>query len=85
MVDQDQYDLYQDGTTVKMRVRYNGGLIESGFYYFAEFDIRGKLSAMKWGELAGANRTMEFSILGEKDTEIASDLRMRIQTDTTAL
>jgi hypothetical protein len=85
MVDQDQYDLYKNGTTVKMRVRYNGGLIEAGFYYFVEFDIRGKLSAMKWGELAGANRTMEFSILGEKDAEIASDLRVRVQTDTAVL
>lgn len=85
VADQTQYDLYQNGTTVKLRVRYNGSLIESGFYNFAEFDITGKMSGLKWGALVGANRTMEFSIMGEKDAQIASDLRVRVQRIGTTL
>lgn len=85
MRDQAQYTLYENGTDVKMRVRWNGPLIEAGFYHYVEQDIYGKLRAFSWGELEGVNRTMEFTVMGVKNAALGSDTRVAVQTTKTGL
>lgn len=86
LTDTTQTALFIAGTSVKMRVRFNGRtLIEAGFYPFVEFDIQGMLRDLSWGELEGTNRTVEFKIMGVRSSQISSDARMRVQNSSTAL
>lgn len=84
-VDQDEYDKFKDGVDVKARVRFNGAEIETGFRYFVEWDIYGKLTDPSWGELEGSNRTLELTIVGEENASVGSDLVLRVQNINTAL
>lgn len=86
LADTVQTALFVAGTTVKCRVRFNNTtLIEAGFYPFVEVDIQGKLGQLSWGDLEGANRTVEFTISGVRSSQLSSDARMRIQNSSTAL
>lgn len=85
MVDQAQYQLFEDGADVKMRVRLNGPLIESGFYNYFQWEMYGKMDNPDWGELEGSNRTFNFDIVGEQNLAIASDLVIEVQNNKTAL
>lgn len=86
LIDTAQTALFIAGTTVKARVRFNNTtLIESGFYPFVEADIQGKLGQLSWGDLEGANRTVEFTITGVRSSQISSDARMRIQSNSATL
>lgn len=79
MVDQTQYVLFKNGTDVKVRVRWNGPAIETNYYYAVQADIYGKMSSFSWGELEGANRTMEVTIMGEYNATAATDLVVAVQ------
>lgn len=86
LTDTAQTALFIAGTTVKARVRFNNTtLIEAGFYPFFEADIQGKLSGLSWGDLEGANRTVEFTIRGVYSSQIASDARVRVQNSSATL
>lgn len=84
--DMVHYDLYAGNngdTIVKLRVRFNGPIIETTLRHFVEFDIYGPLDDFSWGELEGTNRLMEAMIMGEKDATAGSDLIIRVQNDQT--
>ena len=83
--DTTQYDLYVDGTVLKTRVRLNGSLIETGFYFYVDFDIYGPIESASWGENQGSNRTLELTILSENDATAGYDWCFRIQNDRDAL
>lgn len=86
LVDTTQTALFLAGTTVKLRVRFNNRTaIESTSYPFVEFDIQGKLRDLSWTDLEGTNRAVEFTVMGVYSTQIASDLRARIQSATGTL
>lgn len=86
LMDQTQYNLYEDGQTVKVRLRFNGRTaIEGAIYPSATFDIKGKMADLSWGDLEGTNRTMEVEIEGEYEDEIASDLRMIVINSSATL
>lgn len=88
MVDPTQFALYKAGTRVKLRVRYNGPLIEdiSGtkFYKFAQWDIYGRLSDFDFGQLE-TNRTFEATVHGESEASIGGNLRLVVRTTKTTL
>jgi len=83
--DMTQYDQWVAATTLKVRVRFNGSLIEAGFYYYVDFDIYGPFDALEWGENEGSNRTVELTILSEYDATAGYDFCFRVQNDREAL
>ncbi|NJL55125.1 hypothetical protein HC928_08010 [bacterium] len=59
-----EINYYSNNTTVRLRVRYNSAnLIKTGFPYYVQFDVVGKLHTFEWGELEGSNRTVDFEII----------------------
>lgn len=83
--DTAQYDLYAAGTSVKLRVRINGPLIESTFYNYVEWDIYGPLRAPSWGDLEGSNRTLEFTVPSVYDATLGADFSVKCQSTRTTL
>ena len=84
------YNMFAEGRTVKVRVRYNGGLIEtiSGtpWRYYLEIDMIGKLEDLSLDENEGVNRLFSFSLMGQKHSELGnSDVKLKVQTNVTAL
>lgn len=73
------YDIWAANTEVKLRVRYNGVLIEGVLYTYVQYDIYGILSAFEHGENEGTNRTHRYTLPGRYTPAIASDLQMTIQ------
>lgn len=82
--DLTQYDQWEAATTLKTRVRFNGPLIETGFYHFVEFDIYGPFDGLDLGENEGS-RTIELTILSEYDVAAGYDFCVRVQNDRNAL
>lgn len=90
LLDTAQYDLFQNDTAVKLRVRHNGVLIETtagpvDWYEYVEVDGYGTLSELAWEELEGTNRTVSFTLEHEYLPAIASDLLLKVQNDKTSL
>lgn len=83
--DLDQYDEWVDHTTLKTRVRWNGPLIEAGFYFYVQADIYGPLEGLEWGENEGSNRTIELTVLSEYDDTAGYDWALYVQSDRDAL
>lgn len=81
----DQYKLFNDGETVKLRVRHNGPLIEGSLFYYVEVDTYGKLNLTDWGELAGTNRTMQLEIMSQYNASLGASFAVRVQNTRTAL
>jgi hypothetical protein len=80
MVDMTQYDLWAAGTDLKVRVRFNGPIIEGALRNYVEADIYGPFATdFSWGTLADNNRTFEGTIEGIKDATAGTDLIVRIQ------
>lgn len=76
LIDTTKTALFLAGTTVKTRVKFNNRTaIEGSIYPSLAFDIQGKLRDLGWGDLAGTNRTVEFTIKGVRCDQLASDLR----------
>lgn len=88
LADQTQYDLYAAGTTTKTRVRFNGDLIESvtpDYYNYIEVDIYGPLVAPSWGDTAGTNRTITFTIMSQYDSTLGASWAVRTQNTKTSI
>jgi hypothetical protein len=88
LADMTQYDLYTGDSVAKLRVRHNGPLIESvtpDYYYYVEVDTYGRMRLTNWGDLEGANRTVEFTIDSEYDTTLGADFALRVQNTRTTL
>jgi hypothetical protein len=83
--DTTQYDLFEAETSVKLRVRHNGPLIEATFYEYVEVDGYGPLRFDSWSDFEGTNRTVAFTLVHEPDPTLGSDLRVAIQSARTAL
>jgi hypothetical protein len=85
LLDATQYDLMAAGTVTKTRVRFNGPLIEAGFYHYIQVDMYGPLDEPDWGNFAGTNRTLDVTITSEYDTTAATDWSIAIQNDRDSL
>jgi len=83
--DLTQYDLIMAHTSLKTRIRFNGPLVEAGFYHYAEVDVYGPADAMEWGELEGTNRTIQMTVLSEYDAVAGHDFCVRVQSDRDSL
>ena len=83
--DMAQYDLFGVDTVIKARLRWNGPLIESGFYHYIEVDVYGAFDAFSWGENEGTNRTIEMTIQSEYNTTAGHDFAVRVQNDRATL
>lgn len=59
--------IWKAGTTVKLRVRYYGPLIEGAIYSYVNFDSYGPLRSPEWGEYATTNQTITFTQRAQKD------------------
>lgn len=80
--DMTQYDLWAACTTLKVRVRHNGSLIETvstvDYYNYFEMDIYGPFDLLEWGE-KGANRVVELTIESQYDVTLGADYRVAVQ------
>lgn len=82
LADQTQYDLWAAGTSVKLRVRISGDLIESvtpDYYSYCQWDIYGKLRLNDWGTLEDTNRTVEFTVFSKYDSTLGADWALYVQ------
>jgi hypothetical protein len=83
-----EYAHFAAGTTVKLRVRLNGDLIESvtpDYYEYVQLDIVGTLSDLEWGDLEGTNRTLGLTVTSQYDATLAADYALYVQNTKTAL
>ena len=79
--DLTQYDQWAAATSLKTRIRFNGSLIEAGFYHYVDVDVYGPFDGFEWGENQETNRTVELTILSEYDADAGYDWCVRVQTD----
>lgn len=80
-----QYDLFAVDTVIKGRVRWNGPLIETGFYHYIQADIYGTFDAFSWGENESTNRTIEMTIQSEYNVAAGHDFQVLVQNDHATL
>jgi hypothetical protein len=85
VADMTQFDIFEAGTLVKLRVRHNGPEIETGFYEYVEVDAYGYFDFDSWGDLEGTNRTVSFTLEHEYDATLGSDLRVAIMNERASL
>jgi hypothetical protein len=83
-VDEVQLNNYLDTDDVKVRVRFNGPLIEGALYNYVEVDMYGKFRFDSWEDLEG-NRTLSLLLRGEYHATPASDVVVKVQNDNTTL
>jgi hypothetical protein len=83
-VDEVQLNNYLDTDDVKVRVRWNGPLIEAGFYKYVQADMYGKFRFGGWQDLEG-NRTLELLLRGEYNATAGTDVTVYIQNDNATL
>jgi len=83
-----EYLTWEADTTVKMRIRLNGSLIESvtpDYYSYVQLDIYGPLDAFDWGDVEGSNRTMQFTVESQYDATLGADFSLSAQNTRTTL
>jgi hypothetical protein len=88
LLNMTRYDLFAGSngdTVVKVRIRFNGPIIEGSLRYYVEFDIYGTLDDPSWGTNQSSNRTLILNIEGEYDSTLGADYALRIQNDRTTL
>lgn len=87
-VDEDQFNNYQNLDDVKVRLRFNGPLIETvtlvDFYNYVQVDMYGKFRFDSWDDLEG-NRTVSLLLRGEYNATPATDVKVYIQNNNTTL
>lgn len=81
LADTTQYDQWVAETALKVRVRFNGPIIEGVLRHYVQVDIYGPWDAPDWGELEGANRTIELNVLSQYDTTATHDFQVIVQND----
>lgn len=77
--DTTQMDQVLASTSVKVRVRVSGDLIEGALYNYVQWDTYGKLKFDGWGTLADTNRTANFRIDSIYDSTLAADYQVVVQ------
>lgn len=80
-----EYLTWEADTTVKMRIRLNGGLIEGALYSYVQLDIYGPLDAFEWGTVADTNRTMRFDVESQYDATLGASFSLSAQNQRTTL
>jgi hypothetical protein len=80
-----QFDVFSNGQVGRLRVRYNGPLIEDTRYHYAQVDTWGPFDSLDWGEFEGANRTIELTMYSEYHAEAAVDWRAQAQNNSNAI
>lgn len=83
-----EYLTWEADTTVKMRIRLNGALIESvtpDYYSYVQLDIYGPLDAFEWGSVEDTNRTMRFTVESEYNSTLGASFALYAQNTRTAL
>lgn len=82
------WDMWEAETSLKVRVRHNGRLIESvtpDYYRYIEVDTYGPFEFGDWTEYVGSNRAMELVIRSEYNSTLGASWRVAAQNTTTAL
>lgn len=83
-----EYLTWEADTVVKMRIRLNGGLIESvtpDYYNYIQLDIYGALDAFEWGSVEDTNRTMRYTVESEYNATLGASFALYAQNQRTAL
>lgn len=80
-----EYQTWEADTTVKMRIRLNGGLIEGVLYSYIELNIYGPLDALEYGSVADTNRTMRFNVESQYDSTLGASFSLVVQNTRTTL
>ncbi len=83
-IDETQLNNYLDTDDVKVRVRFNGPLIEGTLYNYVQVDMYGKFRFDSWGDLEG-NRTLSLLVRGEYNATPATDVVVYVQNQNTTL
>lgn len=86
--DTTQMDLFIADTTVKLRVRVNGDLIESvtpDYYEYIQWDVFGKLKFDSWADLEGTNRTAVFRVDTIYNDTLGADFCLYAQNQSAAV
>lgn len=85
LTDLEQYKLFVEGSTVKLRIRHNGDLIESGFYHHVTVDTYGPMTFTDWGALENTNRTITLEVQSQYDATLGADWSIAVQNDRATL
>lgn len=85
-----EYAQWEADSIVKMRIRLNGGLIETvagpiSYYSYVQLDIYGPLDALAWGTVEDTNRTMEFTVQSEYNSTLGASFALYAQSTRTTL
>lgn len=83
-VDEVQLNNYLATDNVKVRVRFNGPLIETTLYNYVQVDMYGKFRFDSWDDLEG-NRTLSLMVRGEYNATPASDVVVYVQNQKATL
>lgn len=89
-VDETELNHALNATAVKVRVRWNGPVIETvtgplTYYNYVDCDMYGKLRFDGWEDVAGTNRAVSLTLRGEYNTTLASDIVARVQNTKATL
>ena len=87
-VDETELNHMLNADAVKVRVRWNGPLIESvtpDYYNYVQVDMYGKLRFDGWSDIAGTNRAVDLTLRGEYNSTLASDIIAYVQNTKTSL
>jgi hypothetical protein len=78
-----EYASFEADTTVKVRIRLNGGFIETAstvdLYHYLQLDIYGKAEDFGWEEVEGVNRAFKVSIESTYDSTLGADFSLSSQ------
>jgi hypothetical protein len=85
LLDMTQYDLWKAASVLKTRLKLNGPIIETTFRHYIQFDVYGPFADLAWGELEGANRTIELTIQSEYNATATTDFSIVVQNDRDTL
>ena len=83
-----EYLTWEADTTVKMRIRLNGALIESvtpDYYSYVQLDIYGALADLEWSSVEDANRSMVFTVQSEYNSTLGASFALYAQSTRTTL
>lgn len=78
-----EYANFEADTTIKMRIRLNGGFIETAnavdLYHYLQLDIYGKAEDFSWEEVEGVNRAFKIAIESTYDWGAGADFILSSQ------
>lgn len=85
LTDMSQWTIFDQGTRVKGRLRFNGPLIAGAYYNYAEVDFYGPLDFDDWGEIEDSNRAISFTVTTEYDATAGYDYALKVQNTKTTI